>query len=80
MICAKSKYNKILLQRTKQSCDKKSYLKLMLNKLKVIKGLISFYTPWAPNSKKPPWKFCFHVWPMSTHVAHDQIENELQMN
>jgi hypothetical protein len=50
--------------KTKQGCDKKSYPKLMLNKLKVIESLTSIYTPWGPNSMKPPWKFS------SSCVAH----------
>jgi len=31
--------------RTKQGCDKKKYPKLVLNRLKVIEGLTSIYTP-----------------------------------
>jgi hypothetical protein len=61
--------------RTKQSCDKKMYPKLVLNKLKVIKGPTSTYTPCGLNSRKPPWKFC--VWPMSIDVARDKTKNEL---
>jgi hypothetical protein len=55
--------------RTKQNCDKEMYPKLVLNKLKVIKGPTSIYTPCGPNSRKLPWKF--YVWPMSIDVAHD---------
>ncbi len=47
------------------------YQKLMLNILKQIKGLASIYIPWGFNSRKPPWKLCPHVWPMSTCVTHD---------
>jgi hypothetical protein len=51
------------------------YPKLVLNKLKVIKGPTSIYTPYGPNSRKPPWKF--RVWPTSIDVAHDYLKNEL---
>jgi hypothetical protein len=50
--------------RTKQSCDKKMYPKLVLNKLKIIRNPMSIYTPYGPKSRKFPWKLC--VWPMTT--------------
>ncbi len=34
--------------KTKQSCEKKTYQKLVLNRLKY-----SIYTIWEPNSRKP---------------------------
>jgi hypothetical protein len=40
--------------RTNKVVTKKTYPKLVLNKLKVIKSPTSIYTPWAPNSKKLP--------------------------
>jgi hypothetical protein len=42
--------------KTKQNNDKKTCPKLVLNILKVIEGPTTIYTPWGPNSKKPPWK------------------------
>jgi hypothetical protein len=51
--------------RTKQECDKKTYPKLVLKRLKGIKNHISIYTPWGSNSMKPSWKLCPHVWPMA---------------
>ncbi len=35
--------------KTKQSCDKKMYPKLVLNKLKIIRSPTSIYTPYGPN-------------------------------
>ncbi len=46
MTCAKQESNKILFvneTRKKQGCDKKTYSKLLLNKLKVIKSPIFIY-------------------------------------
>jgi hypothetical protein len=39
-------------EETEQGYDKKSYPKLMLNKLKVMKNSTAIYTHWAPSSKK----------------------------
>jgi hypothetical protein len=47
------------------------YSKLVLNKLKVIKGPTSIYTPWGPNLQKPPWNI------LSPCVAHNWTKNEL---
>jgi hypothetical protein len=57
----KKKHNKI---------DNKMYLKLVLNRLKVLKGPTYIYIHWRPNSRKPPWKLCPHVWPMTIRGPH----------
>ncbi len=49
----------------KQGCDKKTYLKLVLNKVKVIEGPTINYAFWGPNFKKSSWKLHPHVWPMT---------------
>ncbi len=40
-----------------QGYNVKSYLKLVLNKLKVLVGPTLFIPLWGPNSKKLPWGF-----------------------
>jgi hypothetical protein len=42
----------------------KMYLKLMLNKLKIMGNSTFIYTHWAYSSKKLP----IYMWPMFTHV------------
>ncbi len=64
-------------KETEQSYDKKTYLKLVLNKREVIENSTSIYTPWAPNSRKIFKKLPIYMWPMCTHVW---ITNELIFN
>jgi hypothetical protein len=54
--------------KKEQGYDKKTYPKLMLNKLKVIGNFTFIYTYWALNSKKFFKKLSTHMWPMFTHV------------
>jgi hypothetical protein len=61
--------------RTKKNCDKKTYPKLMLSKLKVMRISISIYTYWAFKSRMflkelstYMWRMCTHRWPMCTYV------------
>jgi hypothetical protein len=62
--------------KTKSSYDKKTYSKLMLNRLKVMKTFTFIYTHWAPSSKNfqstcgPCLPVCTHMW----------IMNELKLN
>jgi hypothetical protein len=42
----------IAKKKKKQGYDKKTYPKLVLNKLKVVGNSTSIYTPWAPSSRK----------------------------
>jgi len=51
----------------KQGYDKKTYPKLVLNKLKVMGNSTSIYTYWAPSSKKFLKKVPTYMWPMFTH-------------
>ncbi len=55
--------------KIEQSYDKKTYPKLMLNKLKVMKSSIFIYIHWAPNSNKFFKKILIHMWPMFTHMC-----------
>lgn len=50
--------------KIEQGCDKRTYPKLMLNRLKIIENPTFIYIPWGSNSKKLPWKLCPHVRPM----------------
>jgi hypothetical protein len=49
--------------------DKKTYPKLMLNKLKVMGNSTSIYTPWAPNIRKFIKKLPIYMWPMFIHMC-----------
>jgi len=52
--------------KIEQNYDKKTYPKLVLNKLKVLKNSTSIYTHWAPSSKPIYMWFMFtHVWTMN---------------
>jgi hypothetical protein len=55
-------------RKEKQGYDKKAYLKLVLNVIKVMGNSIFIYTPWAPSSKKFLKMFLVYMWPMFTHV------------
>jgi hypothetical protein len=54
--------------KIKQSCDKKTYTKLLLKRPKVMGNFISIYTTWAPNSRKFLKNLPIYMWPMFTHV------------
>jgi hypothetical protein len=41
-----------IAKKKEQNYDKKTYPKLMLNKLKVMGNLTFIYTNWAPSSKE----------------------------
>ncbi len=56
------------MKRKEQNHDKDTYLKLMLNRLKVIWDFIFIYTHWAPNLKKLLKKLPTYMWPMFIHV------------
>ncbi len=53
--------NKHKHKKTEEGYKIKSYLKLVLKKLKVMGPL--FITIWGPSSKKIPWKF--PMWPLT---------------
>jgi hypothetical protein len=72
--------NNILLQKKKEQCyDKKTYPKLVLNKLKIVENSTFIYTPWALNSRKFFKKLSIYMWPMCAHV-HPWTMNELRFN
>jgi hypothetical protein len=52
--------------KTKQGCDKKTYQKLVLNKLKVMENSTFIYSHWALSSKNFFKKLPTHMWPMFT--------------
>jgi len=71
MTHVKQESNEILLQirnKTTQSYDKKTYLKLVLNILRVVNNSTSINTHWTSSSKKFINKFSIYMWPMFTHV------------
>jgi hypothetical protein len=52
--------------KIKQSYDKKTYPKLVLNKIKVLINFTSIYTHWAPNSRSIyMWLMFTCVWTMN---------------
>ncbi len=53
----------------KQGYDKKNYLRLMLNTLKVMENSTFIYTYWAPSFKKFIKKLSIHMWSIFTHVS-----------
>jgi hypothetical protein len=53
---------------TKQGYDKKTYPKLMLNKLKVMGNYTFICTLWAFNSRKFLKKLSIYMWPMCINV------------
>jgi hypothetical protein len=67
-------FKEILLHQKnnkKESYDKKTYPKLVLNKLKVRENYMSMYTHWASSSKSLLKKFqfaCGRCSPMCTRV------------
>jgi hypothetical protein len=58
----------------------KKYLKLVLNKLKVLGNFTSIYTTWAPNLEKKFKKFLIYMWPMFNHVRLCAPMCELRVN
>lgn len=54
--------NIIAKKKFKQGYDKKTYPKLVFNKLKIMRNSTFIYTPWAPNFKK--------FFKKLLHVAH----------
>jgi hypothetical protein len=50
------KHENINIKRTKHNYRTKSYLKLMLNKLKVMRDVTSIYKPLGNNSRKLSWR------------------------
>jgi hypothetical protein len=55
-------------EEIEQGYDKKSYPKLALNSLKVMKNSISIYTHWERSSKKFLKNNSIYMWSMITHV------------
>jgi len=55
-------------EEIEQGYDKKTYPKLVLNKLNVMKFFTSICTHWAPSPKKFFQKLPIYMWPMFTHV------------
>jgi hypothetical protein len=68
--------------KTKQGYAKITYLKLMLNKLKVMGNFTFIY--WALNLRKIFKKLSTYMCPMSTHVYpcvnYERIKIQLKMN
>jgi hypothetical protein len=55
-------------EEIKQGHDKKTYPRLVLNKLKVVGNSTFIYNPWALNSKEFFKRLPKYMWPMFTHV------------
>jgi len=64
-------------KETKQGYDKKTYPKLVLNRLKVMRNSSSIYIPWALNSRKFLKEFPIYIWPMFTYLCPCAPMNEL---
>jgi hypothetical protein len=68
----------------KQSYDNKTYLKLMLNKLKVMRNSTSTYIPWAPCLRKYFNKLPIYMWPIFTRVHpcvnYEWTKTQLKVN
>jgi hypothetical protein len=56
------------MTKIEQNHDKYTYLKLVLNIIKIICDYTSIYTNWAPSSNKFKKKLPTYMWPMFTYV------------
>jgi hypothetical protein len=73
---------------TKKNYSVKLCIRLVLNKLNVMKNYIFIYNLWASTSKKFIKKLPIYMWPMFTHVRQsvnyewikDSTESELKFN